>query len=79
MHILTITSMVTIFFHCSVFLHKTSFQPVSGLEVTTDTHLEREYPGSSPHGSAVMNLTSIHEVADLIPSLAQWIKDLALL
>ena len=30
------------------------------------------------HGAAEMNLNSNHEVAGLIPSLAQWIKDLVL-
>ena len=34
--------------------------------------------GSSCHGSVVTNLTSVHEDADLIPGLAQWVKDPAL-
>ena len=41
--------------------------------------LENPLPWSSHHGSAEMNLTSIHTDAGLIPSLAQWVKDLALL
>ena len=33
---------------------------------------------SSPCGSVVMNLTTIHEVVSSIPGLTQWVKDLAL-
>ena len=33
---------------------------------------------TSYHGSVVMNLTSVHEDAGLIPSTAQWVKDRAL-
>ena len=35
--------------------------------------------GSVHGGTAVTNLTSIHEVAGLIPAVTQWVKDLALL
>ena len=34
--------------------------------------------GSSRHGSAVMNPTSIDEVLGLIPGPVQWVKDPAL-
>ena len=35
--------------------------------------------GSSRHGSAVTNPTSVHEETSLIPGLTQWVKDLVLL
>ena len=40
---------------------------------------QKRLGGSSHHGSVEMNLTSIHEDADLIPGFSQWVKDLVLL
>ena len=44
----------------------------------TLTSIQLKDAGSSHHGAAELNLTRNHEVADLIPGLAQWVKDLAL-
>ena len=39
----------------------------------------KKYNRSSHRGAAEMNLTRNDEVVGLIPGLAQWVKDLALL
>ena len=36
----------------------------------------KDYSWSSHCGSAVVNLSSNHEDAGLVPGLAQWVKDL---
>ena len=54
-----------------------SYTFASEVDTQPKAHIGNVF-GSSYHGPAETNLTSIHEAAGSIPSLAQWIKDLAL-
>ena len=47
------------------------------INVTGGSNNKKRYLRSSRRGAAETNLTRIHEVAGLFPSLAQWVKDLA--
>ena len=48
------------------------------MRLPVSSQVKSERFGSSYHGSAVTNLTCIHENTGLIPGLAQWVKDPAL-
>ena len=54
-----------------------AYSPTAGLKVKVRmvASQDQRLGGSSHHGSAITNLTSIHEDADSIPGLVQWVKE----
>ena len=52
---------------------------IKAISICYYTALKINIVGSSHHGSALNNLTSIHVDAGSIPGLAQWVNDLGLL
>ena len=60
-------------------LHRQKLWRISKTVVLGFTSINSYYIGSSPCGSAEVNVTSIHEDVGSISGLAQWVEDLALL
>ena len=55
-----------------------AWEPPYAVGEALEKKKKRKQRGNSCCGTVEINLTSIHEDVDLIPGLAQWVKDLVL-
>ena len=69
---------LTVMAQCTKPFHSTMVIILDLVEALRMKSIRNKDTESSHLGSAVMNPTSIHEDAGLIPGLDQWVKDLKL-